>query len=159
MQFLQHMAQGLIYGKDNKMTRREARDAVFCLLYEYEYQRELPADVIFDVSVENRDIAVEEDTYIRTAFFGVCDNRDALDAAIAAHSGSWKPERMSRVSRTVLRLAAYELTFMPDIPSNVVINEAVELSKRYEGDRAPAFVNGILHTLSRELRADETENG
>lgn len=137
------------------MTRREARDAVFTLLYEYEFQRELsPADV-FAVSVENRDIAVEADGYIQTAFFGVCEHRDELDAKIAAHSGSWKPERMSRISRTILRLAAYELTYMPDIPRNVVLNEAVELSKRYEGDRAPGFVNGILNAMAKAAAADE----
>ena len=141
------------------MTRKQARDAVFGLLYEYEYQRELSAEEIFAVSVENREIAVEEDSYIQTAFFGVCENRSQLDAAIAAHSGTWKPERMSRVSRTILRLAGYELTFMHDIPAHVILNEAVELSKRYEGDRAPAFVNGILHTLATERRADGMSNG
>lgn len=131
------------------MTRREARDAVFTLLYEYEFQRELDPEEVFTVSVENRDIAVEADSYIRIAFFGVCAHRDELDARIAAHSGSWKPERMSRISRTVLRLAAYELAYMPEIPRNVVLNEAVELSKRYEGDRAPAFVNGILNAIAK----------
>lgn len=133
------------------MTRREARDAVFTLLYEYEFQRELNPDDVFAVSVENREIAVEEDAYITAAYNGVCANRDALDQKIAAHSGSWKPERMSRISRTILRLAAYELTYMPEIPHNVVINEAVELSKRYEGDRAPGFVNGILNAIAKEI--------
>jgi N utilization substance protein B len=133
------------------MTRREARDAVFTLLYEYEFQRELNHEDVFAVSVENRDIAVEEDAYITSAYNGVCACREELDAKIAAHSGTWKPERMSRISRTILRLAAYELTHMPEIPQNVVINEAVELSKRYEGDRAPAFVNGILNALAKSL--------
>lgn len=133
------------------MTRREARDAVFTLLYEYEFQRELNPDDVFAVSVENREIAVEEDAYITAAYNGVCANRDDLDARIAAHSGKWKPERMSRISRTILRLGAYELMHMPEIPHNVVINEAVELSKRYEGDRAPGFVNGILNAIAKEL--------
>ena len=133
------------------MTRREARDAVFTLLYEYEFQRELRPDDVFAVSVENRDINAEEDAYISTVYYGVCEQREALDAKIAEHSGRWKPERMSRISRTILRLAAYELLYMPDIPHNVVINEAVELSKRYEGDRAPGFVNGILHALAQAL--------
>ena len=56
---------------------------------------------------------------------------------------------MSRISRTILRLAAYELLYMPEIPRNVVINEAVELAKRYEDERAPAFVNGILGSFVR----------
>ncbi len=133
------------------MTRREARDAVFALLYEYEFQRDLTPDDVFAVSVENREIAVEEDAYISTAYNGVCANREALDEKIAAHSGKWKPERMSRVSRTILRLAAYELLYMQDIPQNVVLNEAIELAKRYEGDRAPSFVNGILNAIAKEI--------
>lgn len=133
------------------MTRREARDAVFTLLYEYEFQRELAPELVFAVSVENREINVEDDAYISAAYTGVCDHREELDAKIAAHSGTWKPERMSRVARTILRLAAYELFYMPDIPRNVVLNEAIELAKRYEDDRAPAFVNGILHALSEEV--------
>ncbi|MBR7184634.1 MAG: transcription antitermination factor NusB [Clostridia bacterium] len=132
------------------MTRKEARDAVFTLLYEYEFQRELTPDEVFAVSVENREIDVEADAYITAAFNGVCENRDALDAKIAEFSGKWKPERMSRISRTILRLATYELTAMPDIPFSVVINEAIELSKRYEGDRAPAFVNGILNAIAKQ---------
>ena len=133
------------------MTRREARDAVFTLLYEYEFQRELNPDDVFAVSVENRDIDVEADAYIQTVYRGVCAHRDELDARIAAYSGNWKPERMSRISRTILRLAAYELRYMPDIPHNVVLNEAVELAKRYEGDRAPGFVNGILNAMSKAM--------
>ena len=95
------------------MTRREARDAVFTLLYEYEFQRELNPDDVFAVSVENREIEVEKDPYITAAYSGVCAHREELDQKIAAHSGTWKPERMSRISRTILRLGTYELLFMP----------------------------------------------
>ncbi len=137
------------------MTRREARDAVFSLLYEYEFQRELTPDDVFAVSVENREIAVDEDAYISAAYQGVCANREELDAKISAFSGSWKPERMSRISRTILRLAVYELLYMQDIPQNVVLNEAIELAKRYEGDRAPAFVNGILHAVAKSVGGAE----
>ena len=137
------------------MTRREARDAVFSLLYEYEFQRELTPDDVFAVSVENREIAVEEDAYISAAFHGVCAARDELDAKIASFSGNWKPERMSRISRTILRLGVYELLYMQDIPQNVVLNEAVELAKRYEGDRAPAFVNGILNAVAKSVGGAE----
>lgn len=137
------------------MTRREARDAVFSLLYEYEFQRELTPDDVFAVSVENREIAVDEDAYISAAYQGVCANREELDAKISAFSGSWKPERMSRISRTILRLAVYELLYMQDIPQNVVLNEAIELAKRYEGDRAPAFVNGILNAVAKSVGGAE----
>ena len=134
------------------MTRKEARDIVFTLLYEYEFQKDTDPETVFAVSVENREIDADADAYIAAAYHGVCAHREELDSKIAAFSGSWKPERMSRISRTILRLAAYELLYMPEIPRNVVINEAVELAKRYEDERAPAFINGILHALSEEAR-------
>lgn len=134
------------------MTRKEARDIVFTLLYEYEFQKDAEPETVFAVSVENREIDADADTYISAAYHGVCEHREELDGKIAEFSGSWKPSRMSRISRTILRLAAYELFYMPEIPRNVVINEAVELAKRYEDERAPAFVNGILHALSEEAR-------
>ena len=65
---------------------------------------------------------------------------------------------MSRIARNILRLAAYELLYMPEIPRNVVINEAVELAKRYEDERAPAFVNGILNRIARDGSKIEGEN-
>lgn len=134
------------------MTRKEARDIVFTLLYEYEFQKDTAPETVFAISVENREIDADADAYITAAYHGVCAHREELDGKIAAYSGTWKPERMSRISRTILRLAAYELLYMPEIPRNVVINEAVELAKRYEDERAPAFVNGILHALSEEAR-------
>lgn len=134
------------------MTRKEARDIVFTLLYECEFQKDSDAETVFAVSVENREIDVEADTYISAAYYGVCTHREELDEKIAAYSGSWKPERMSRIARNILRLAAYELLYMPEIPRSVVINEAVELAKRYEDERAPGFINGILHALSEEAR-------
>ncbi|MBQ8005623.1 MAG: transcription antitermination protein NusB, partial [Clostridia bacterium] len=62
-----------------------------------------------------------------------------------------KTERMSRVSRAILRLAVYELAFAVDIPSRVTINEAVELAKKYDDEKAKAFINGILNAVKNEV--------
>jgi N utilization substance protein B len=78
---------------------------------------------------------------------GTWDRRDELDALIRRYSKSWRLERMATVDRNLLRLAAYELT-AELAPPPVVIDEAVELAKRYGGESSPAFVNGILDRIA-----------
>ncbi len=75
---------------------------------------------------------------------GVASHLEELDALIVRYSEHWRLERMAAVDRNLLRLAAYELLYQPKIPSKVVINEAVELAKRYGAEDSGAFVNGIL---------------
>ena len=83
---------------------------------------------------------------------GVVASRAALDDLLARHAEHWRVERMAAVDRNVLRLAAYELLHS-DTPTPVVIDEAVELARRFGGDRSPAFVNGVLDALARSVRA------
>ncbi len=80
------------------------------------------------------------------------DNLAAIDDAIQSASRNWRLDRMSRVDRNILRLATYELVHSPDVPVKVVINEAVELAKRYGASEAPAFVNGILDRIAQGVR-------
>jgi len=75
----------------------------------------------------------------------------AIDEVIAASSRNWRIERMSRVDRNILRLAVGELRSLPDTPVKVVINEAVELAKRFGTAESPAFVNGILDRIAGAL--------
>ena len=81
---------------------------------------------------------------------GVVDNRDSLDQSIQASSTNWRVARMSLVDRNILRMGAYELLYLRDIPVNVTINEAVELAKRYGTQDSKAFVNGILDRIARD---------
>jgi len=75
---------------------------------------------------------------------GVVDNQEELDSLIRQHSEHWRLERMAVVDRNLLRLALYELLHEPDVPAKVVINEAVELAKRFGSEESGSFVNGIL---------------
>lgn len=81
---------------------------------------------------------------------GVVDNLKAIDLKIAEYAANWQLERMAVVDRNVLRMASYELIFRSDIPPKVSINEAVELAKRYSGQEAGKFVNGILDKIKQE---------
>jgi N utilization substance protein B len=90
---------------------------------------------------------------------GVGRQRREIDALIAAHATHWRVERMAAVDRNVLRLAVFEM-LQGTAPSSVVIDEAVELARRFGGDRSPAFVNGVLDAIARSLEArGESEGG
>ncbi len=82
-----------------------------------------------------------------------------IDDAIQSASRNWRLDRMSRVDRNILRLATCELRHSPDVPVKVVINEAVELAKRFGTADSPAFVNGILDRIAHQIRRDGGEEG
>lgn len=82
---------------------------------------------------------------------GVAANLEAIDATIKSASTNWRIERMARVDRNVLRLGAYELMKSPEVPRAVVLDEAVELAKRFGGEDSAAFVNGVLDRIATDL--------
>lgn len=148
------------------MTRREAREAVFGLLFETEFRVDEAIDSIYKISTENREI--HEDPYIREVYFGTLDKLGEIDTTIEKHAKGWTINRMSRVSRTVLRLAVYEMMYMRDrVPVRVSINEAIELSKKFDSEKARGFINGILNAVknsfsttdsAREAEENEEQN-
>jgi N utilization substance protein B len=85
--------------------------------------------------------------YLKDLVAGVASHQEELDALIVRFSEHWRLERMNSVDRNLLRLAAYELIYHPDIPPKVIINEAVELAKRYGTESSGAFVNGLLDRI------------
>jgi N utilization substance protein B len=85
--------------------------------------------------------------YLGELVDGVTSHLEELDALIVKYSEHWRLERMTSVDRNLLRLATYELLYQPDIPPKVIINEAVELAKRYGTEFSGAFVNGLLDRI------------
>lgn len=124
-------------------SRREARERALSLLYEAETKGIDGATVIAaqPVSVE---------AFATDLVVGVSEHADALDALLGRHARGWDVARMPVIDRTLLRMAAYELLHRPDVPRNVVINEAVELAKRYSTDDSGRFVNGMLSAIAAE---------
>ena len=86
---------------------------------------------------------------------GVTGGRAALDELIQRHARNWKLSRMATVDRNILRLAAHEIVHS-DVPTPVVIDEAIELARRFGDDPTPAFVNGVLDSLAAEVRGGES---
>ena len=93
-------------------------------------------------------------TFTQLLVSGVAKNLAEIDPMIERCSTNWRLDRMPRVDRNVLRLAAFELMHSADVPTKVVINEAIELGKRYGSEESGAFINGILDKLAGELRKD-----
>lgn len=135
------------------MTRREAREEAFLMLFEAAFQPQKDPEEIYALATEVRDIP--ENEYIHNVFFGVLGERDAIDAMIARHSNGWKPDRLSFAAISVLRLSVYEMLHSKDVPANVSLNEAVELIKKYDDPKARAFVNGVLNAIKNEIESEE----
>lgn len=136
------------------MTRHELREAVLQMLFETEFRRdELPED-IFMISAENREYTPAEQNNIRKIYFDILDKKDAIDALINECSSGWKTSRMTKLSLCIMRLCVYEMVYRDDIPINVSLNEAVELSKTYDEPKAKTFINGVLNGIKNKLAAD-----
>jgi N utilization substance protein B len=94
------------------------------------------------------------DAYAVELVDGVAGHLDELDARIAAAAEHWTIERMPLVDRNLLRLAAFELTDRPEVPTAVVLDEAIELAKLLSTADSGRFVNGVLATIARQVRGD-----
>ena len=131
------------------MNRKTARENAFILLFEKEIKSEETSEEIFLKATEER--SLEVDDYVKQVFFGNNENEKIIDMKIEECLVGWKKERVSYVAKAVIKLAAYELMFMEDIPVRVSINEAIELSKKYDDDKAYVFVNGVLNKLAESI--------
>ena len=132
-------------------TRKEAREEAFRLLFETEFRMAEEPDAIYALSTDNREVA--ENAYIKAVYFGVREHLEEIDAIIVNHAKGWKPERITPVSRSAIRLCIYEMLYMKDIPMAVSLNEAIELVKKYDDSKVRAFVNGVLNGAKEEIEA------
>ncbi|HEY7107336.1 MAG TPA: transcription antitermination factor NusB [Acidimicrobiia bacterium] len=126
-------------------SRREARERALGLCYELEV-RELSADGLLSEQ------PAAPDPYAEHLLRGVEGHLTEVDALLRKFSEHWALERMPAVDRAVLRLGAYELGWEPEMPTAVVISEAVELAKQYSTKDSGRFVNGLLSRIAGELR-------
>lgn len=130
------------------MTRREQREHIFKLLFFVEFyeKSELNEQQQFYFD-ELGEIQEKDSNYILEKYKNIGDRLSEIDELLETVSKGWKTERMGKVELAILRLAVYEMKFDDDIPVGVAINEAIELAKKYGGDNASAFINGILAKL------------
>ena len=127
--------------------------------------RELTMQALYQLDVQGPDLfqildrfftEADEDDLVRNLASdwtkGTWENLEQCDEPIIASTIKWQFTRLSPVDKSILRLAVYQLKFCPDIPPKVVINEAIELAKKFSTDKSPAFVNGVLDAILKKLK-------
>ncbi|HXH76380.1 MAG TPA: transcription antitermination factor NusB [Bacteriovoracaceae bacterium] len=148
-------------------TKREARE--FCLQFLYHFQ--LPA--FQDMKKENDTVEIfqrlqefketlgieltaESQVYVTTLVKGIFKTHTELDEILVKYLKNWKLSRISKIERTIFLMGIYELKYHPEIPGKVVINEAIELGKKYSTKESASFLNGILDSVfKQELNRNE----
>ena len=152
------------------MTRGNARELAIHLIYGRNFTGEEPEAVVAtrlnkdyykQLSAEN-DVYEERPSraqlnYIDTVVAGVANREEELNAQIQQYSIGWDISRISRLARSVMQLAMFEIQYIDDVPTGVAISEAVRIAKKYDGDDTGSFVNGILGAFARGLTAPKAE--
>ena len=126
--------------------------------------RELTVQVLYQLDVQGPDAfelleeffkEADEDDFVRKLasewIKGTWENLQQCDGPIIDSTIKWQFSRLSPVDKSILRLAVYQFKFCPDIPPKVVINEAIELAKKFSTDKSPAFVNGVLDAILKKM--------
>ena len=152
------------------MTRGNARELAVHLIYGRNFTGEEPQSVVATrldkeyyskLSGEN-DVYAERPSRAQMAYIdgvvaGVANREEDLNAIISQFAIGWDISRISRLARSIMQLAIYEIQYVPDVPTGVAVSEAVRIAKKYDGDDTGAFVNGILGAFARSLTAPQTE--
>lgn len=127
-----------------KLTRTQAREKIMVILYQIDFyvKEKIPYD-LESVFKENLEI---DNKYVRDIVNGVIENIDEIDKIINKYLDNWDLDRLGKTDKAILRLAAYEMIYY-DTPKIVVINEAVELAKKYSDDKVIKLINAVLDKI------------
>ena len=152
------------------MTRANARELAVHLIYGREFTGEEPNEVIAtrlekeyysQLSAEHEVYSDRPSraqlAYIDTVVSGVANRTDLLNEKIQQFSIGWDVSRISKLARTIMQLAMFEILYIEDVPTGVAISEAVRIAKLYDGDDTGSFVNGILGSFARSLDAEVSQ--
>ncbi|MFD2925927.1 transcription antitermination factor NusB [Halobacillus naozhouensis] len=124
------------------MKRRTAREKAFQALFQID-----SSEINTEEAIEHVMDEQVHDAFVNQLVHGVVTNGTEIDQWIENHLENWTFSRLARVEKTLLRMAAYEIKFTEDVPSQVAINEAVELAKLFGEDQSGKFINGVLSKM------------
>jgi N utilization substance protein B len=127
------------------VARREARERALSLLYEAETKAVEPEAILAE-------LPVPPDAFATSLVEGVGREHERIDSLISGHAIGWALDRMPVIDRALLRMGTYELLCRPDIPTPVILSEAVELAGQYSTDESGRFVNGVLASIATAVR-------
>ena len=128
--------------------RRKGRQLTLQILYQWDIHGDTSGWL--EAFWAQNPIPAEAKTFAEVLVDGVITHADELDSLLGRYAEHWTVPRMAMTDRTVLRMAVYELLYLPDIPARVTLNEAIEIVKLFGDEQAGSFVNGILDRILRE---------
>lgn len=131
------------------MQRRQARAEILKALYKQEFISKAQSYRGNDFFQSNLG---DQQDFVEEIYYGTIDNKEEIDQLITSFTKGWKVERLAVLDRNILRMAIYELIYYQKTPVEVVINEAIELSKKFGTENAPKFINGILDRLWKKQK-------
>ena len=141
----------------SEMTRRESREAAIELIYESLFSPERDAEEVIGLAEEIR-FEAKISGFARQLYTTVQEHVGEIDTKIAECADNWRIDRIGRVTLSVLRLAACELMYFSDIPTEITVNEALELTKKFDDEKTVGFVNGVLGKLAKSVRTESVES-
>jgi N utilization substance protein B len=139
-------------------SRRKSRELALQMLFQWEMGGHSPEHVL-RTFLPNQKLDPDVQSFAEFLFMGTVHDVESLDRYLRDHSEHWRVERMAAVDRNILRAALFELIHAPDTPASVVINEALEIARRFSGTDSVEFVNGVLDAVRKSLPADGASTG
>ena len=149
------------------MTRANARELAVHLIYGRDFTGDEPAKFVaarldkeyYTKLSEENQVYTERPSRAQVAYIdcvvgGVANRTEELNQTIQKYAIAWDVSRISRLTRSILQLAIFEILYVEDVPTGVAISEAVRIAKMYDGDDTGSFVNGILGALSRDITSE-----
>lgn len=130
--------------KGKNMGRRDCRDSLFKLIFQYLFNKDIVPNEALDTIAEN--MPIDEQKYVLDNFTAVINNYSELTEVIANATEGYEVKRIYKVDLAILLDAVYEIKFLNE-PVAVIINEAVELAKKYSNEKSPSFINGVLSKI------------
>jgi len=134
--------------------RRKARESTLQILFQLEFDNSEPEKTI-EQYWQQREATEEIKEYSRWLVKGIISHQRDIDRIIQSVSEHWRLSRMALVDRNILRMAVFELLFEKNIAPAIVINEAIEIAKKYSNEEAAMFVNGVLDAVRKKLESEE----
>jgi len=149
-----------------RLSRRDARRHAFHLVFQLPFFHVANVETLANAKAKYYEFLGDTDIeefdglnrpsgrdaeYIDRAVWGVFDRQNEIDQVIGNFLREWTVDRINKVDLALMRLSIYEMLCEPDVPLGAAVNEAVELAKEYGADESPAFINGVLGNVSREI--------
>ncbi|MGB3861662.1 MAG: transcription antitermination factor NusB [Candidatus Aminicenantaceae bacterium] len=134
--------------------RRKARESTLQILFQLEFN-DSDAEKAFRQYWKDKKATKEVKDYCRWLIKGITSHQESIDRSIQSVSKRWRLSRMPVVDRNILRMAVFELLYEEDVAPAIIINEAIEISKKFSGEQAAMFINGVLDTLRKNANEEK----